>query len=148
MDRGGCGGNDAVDGRRVVRRIAPTNKTGRIRSGFRCRSIRELPVEKRDEIVKDLKAKLGEREVLVKVSKDVGLTRKWHLASDEEGARELGQRLFVKVGEAEPRRQVPSINIGVTGKKKEQAVSGEIVMRLMDDVWKILGIKPPAKPEP
>ena len=105
-----------------------------------------LPVEKRDVLVKELQAKLGERGILVKVSKDVGLTQKWHLASDEEGARELGQRLFVKVGEADtPQGKVPAVLIGVRGTVKETVVSGEIAMRLMEDVWKILGIKPPPK---
>ena len=41
--------------------------------------------------------------------------------------------------------KVPAIHIGVKGKAKESEVSGEIAMRLMDDVWKILGIKPPKK---
>ena len=31
------------------------------------------------------------------------------------------------------------------GKAKESGVSGEIAMRLMDEVWKILGIEPPKK---
>lgn len=105
-----------------------------------------LPAEKRDQIVTDLREKLRERALLVQVSKDVGLTAKWRLASDEAGATELGKRLFVDAGEADsPMGKVPSINIGVHGNKKERVVSGEIAMRLMDDVWKILGIKNPPK---
>ena len=103
-----------------------------------------LEVAKRDEIVRDLKAKLGAREVLVGVSKDVGLVKKWDLETDEEGGREIGRRLFVRPGDADtPMGKVPAIHIGVSGKAKESAVSGEIAMRLMQDVWKILGIKPP-----
>jgi hypothetical protein len=105
-----------------------------------------LSNEKREEIIKTLKTKLAEREILLKVSQDVGLKGKWHLASDEEGARQIGERLFVELGEADsPMGKVPSINIGVKGTKRELGVSGEISMRLMHDVWKILGIKLPSK---
>jgi len=107
----------------------------------------EFSNEKRDALVNELRMKLSKPEVLEQVSKDVGLTKKWRLPSDAEGAREIGKRLFVQVGEADtPRGKVPSINIGVTGKRKERLVSNEIVMRLMDDVMKILGIKAPPKP--
>lgn len=109
----------------------------------------ELPVAKVDEIVGKLKTDLSDEELLRKVSQDVGLTQKWELASDEEGAREIARRLFVKSGEADsPMGKVPAIHIGVTGKRKEREVSGEVAMRLMDDVWKILGIKPPPKTSP
>ena len=106
----------------------------------------DLPDAKRDQIINELKEKLSEREILVKVSRDVGLVGKWHLASDEEGARKIGERLFVKAGDADtPMGKVPAIHIRVEGNNKESAVSGEIVMRLMDDVWMILGVNPPPK---
>lgn len=108
----------------------------------------ELGVAKRDELINSLKTKLGTPEVLEKVSKDVGLTQKWNLPSDVECANELGKRLFVKEGDADtPTGPVPAILIGVSGKSKESGVSGQIAMRLMEDVWKILGIKPPPKKE-
>ncbi len=106
----------------------------------------ELPAEKRDEIIKHLKTGLGQPERLAKVSKDVGLVTKWGLPSDEACAAELGKRLFVKEGDMDmPMGKVPAIHVGLTGKRKESKVSEEIVMRLMDDVWKVLGIDPPAK---
>jgi hypothetical protein len=37
----------------------------------------------------------------------------------------------------------PVVQIGARGKKKERELSGQISMRLMNDVWRILGIKPP-----
>lgn len=109
----------------------------------------ELSDTKRDEVISDLKMKLSDEQVLLKVSQDVGLAEKWDLASDKEAAREIGSRLFVKAGEADtPMGKVPAIHVGVTGKSKEREVSGEIAMRLMEDVWKILGIKPPPKKGP
>lgn len=106
----------------------------------------ELEREKRDAIIKNLKEKLSDREILVKVSKDLGLRQKLQLDSDDQCASELAARLFVKPGDADtPMGKVPAIHIGVKGTEKESAVSGQIAMRLMDDVWKILGIKPPQK---
>lgn len=107
-----------------------------------------LPVDKRNEIARDLKEKLAKPEILIPVSKDLGLAVKLGLHSDEEAAREVARRLFVDVGEADSPMgiKVPSINIGITGKSKESGLSGEIAVRLMQDVWKILGIKAPQAP--
>jgi hypothetical protein len=106
----------------------------------------ELESAKRDEIIKDLKAKLSEPELLAKVSKDLGLPKKWNLPSDAECAKEIARRLFVRPGEADSSiGSVPAIHIGIKGEAKESGVSGEIAMRLMDEVWKILGIEPPKK---
>jgi hypothetical protein len=108
-----------------------------------------LPVnpERTDEeltsVARDLKAKLDRPEVLIQVSKDLDLTHKWNLSSNEAAASEISKRLFVSVGEADtPTGKVPSINIGVDGKVNEMKVSGEIAMRLMKETYKLLGIKP------
>jgi hypothetical protein len=106
----------------------------------------ELPVAKRDEIISKLRTELAASDRLLRVSKDVGLAGKWKLSSDEDGAAEVASRLFVKEGEADtPQGKVPAIHIGVKGKRKEREVSGQIAMRLMDDVWEILGVDPPPK---
>jgi hypothetical protein len=104
----------------------------------------ELPIDKRDEIIARLKDELSREERLIRVSRDVGLAGKWNLPTDEDGAAEIAGRLFVKEGEADtPQGKVPAIHIGVKGKRREREVSGEIAMRLMEDVWEILGIEPP-----
>ena len=109
---------------------------------------RDLSDDKRNEIVKDLKAKLDTPEVLARVSKDLDLPEKWNLSSDAEAAQSISERLILEIGEADtPMGKVPSMNIGIRGTKKEVKLSGEIAMRLMKDVWKILGIKPPSKQE-
>lgn len=103
----------------------------------------QLPTAKRDALIQELKTKLGDQARLVKVSRDVGLTKKWHLASDDDCAKQIRQNYFVRAGEADtPMGKVPSINIGVTGKSKDREISGEIAMRLMVDVQEILGIPP------
>jgi hypothetical protein len=104
----------------------------------------DLEIATRDKIIEDLKTKLSDEEVLRNVSKDVGLVKKWNLPSDHDGAREIGRRLFVRAGDADtPMGKVPAIHIGVAGNSREREVSGEIAVRMMKDVWKILGIKPP-----
>jgi hypothetical protein len=109
----------------------------------------ELPTDKRDEIINQLKTQLSQSDRLLKVSKDVGLVAKWGLPTDEACAAELAKRMFVRAGDMDtPMGKMPSIHIGLTGKRKETEVSGQIAMRLMDDVWKILGIEPPKRKEP
>ena len=106
----------------------------------------ELPDEKRAEILSDLKTKLSSDDILLQVSKDLGLPAKMELSSDAEAAAEIRKRLFVDLGEADsPAGRVPSINVGVKGKARDKDISGEIAMRLMQDVWKILGIQPKKK---
>lgn len=107
---------------------------------------KELTLKKREEIAKDLKEKLIEPEVLRAVCNDLQLTKKWGLSSEDETVKQLSKRLFVKVGEADTNEgRVPSINIGVSGKKKDVEVSSEVAMRLIKEVQEIIGI--PMKPK-
>lgn len=106
----------------------------------------DLPITKRDEIIKSIKDHLSQASVLEKVSHDLGLPAKMGLPNDKSVSDELTKRLFVRAGDMDtPTGKVPSIHVGVTGKVKEAPISGEIAMRLMDDVWPLLGIKPPPK---
>ncbi len=105
----------------------------------------EVPVDKQEEVAESLKVKLLDKALLVQVSKDLGLTREWELATDEACADELKKRAFVRLSEMDsPMGRVPAMHIGVNGTRAEQEMSGKIAMRLMQDVWKILGIQPPA----
>ena len=108
----------------------------------------EVSATKRDEIVKQLKAKLGTTESLTQISKDLNLTKRWRLASNEDAAGELGRRLFVETAEADtPAGKVSLINIGVRGTLRETGISTEIATHLMKDVSKLLGIGEPPKKE-
>ena len=108
----------------------------------------EVTDAKRDEIVKELKAKLGTTESLSRISKDLNLTKRWQMASDEEVAGELGRRFFVETSEVDsPTGKVPSINVGVHGPRRDKGVSEEIAMHLMKDVRKLFGIGEPPKKE-
>lgn len=106
----------------------------------------ELTGEKRDEIAKDLESKIKTEENLLQVSKDLKLAEAWDLPSAEEAAKLLKRRVFVKVGETTSgMNTVPSINFGVLGKVKDKELSGKIAMRLMEDVWELVGVEPRPK---
>ena len=108
----------------------------------------DLSEEKREEIARELKAKLGTTEILTRISKDLNLPTRWQMASDDEVAAEIGGRLFVTVGEADsPLGKVPSLNIGVHGPRKDKGISEEIAMHLMKDVRKIFDIGEPPPPK-
>ena len=103
----------------------------------------EFSEDKRQGLAKELKEKLSKPEILNQVSVDLQLAKKWNLATDQLAAQEIAKRLFVTVGEMDsPQGRGPSINIGIQGIRRDAAVSGEVAMRLMKDVWKILGIDP------
>ena len=109
----------------------------------------DLTGEKRDEVAKDLKAKLTAPEKLTQVCKELNLAQEWELGSDAAAADELKRRLFVTSGEMVGKMgMIPSINVGVSGKVKEKIMSEKIAMRLMEDVWDVLGISPPTRKGP
>jgi len=106
----------------------------------------QLPIAKRDEIINAILKKLRNPDTLQKVSKDLNLTHRMNLPTDREVAEDLDKQLFVRAGDMDtPMGKVPSIHIGLKGKVKNIALTGEIAMRLMDDVWPVLGIAPPKK---
>jgi hypothetical protein len=108
---------------------------------------KELPLEQRDEMVKKLKIELCQKDRLVQVSKELKLTEKFSLPSDEAVAAELTERLFVKVGEFKTATvTIPTLDIGVDGAHKDSKTSAEIAQRMVQEVWKILGVKPPTAP--
>lgn len=104
----------------------------------------ETPIERQDEVAATLKRALSTEAMLTGVVEDLGLRQTWGMASDEQAARELGRRLIVRTGTMDtPRGALPAIHIGVTGKIKERPTSEAISMRLIKEVWPILGIQPP-----
>lgn len=100
----------------------------------------ELTIDQRRDAVALLKKKLGEDELLTKVSVDTGYARDMALADDAAGAADLRQRLFVEIGTADtPAGKVPSINVGFNCKVKEFDRMKKVTNRLMADIGVILG---------
>ena len=105
----------------------------------------ELPAEKREELAAQIKEKLLEGTIIGDAVKETGLTNKLKLSSDAEAEAEARKRLFVVVGETstETAGPVPSINIGFHCQRKSYFAMGDMAKRIMQDVWKMLGIKAP-----
>ncbi|MGJ8634384.1 MAG: hypothetical protein ACSHX7_10730 [Luteolibacter sp.] len=103
----------------------------------------ELPDEKREELAIQIKEGLLREGVLDEVVAEAGLTEKFGLGSDEETVKEMEKRVFVKVGTvAMPAGKVPSLNIGVEGKRGERATLEAAAMGLMKKVWVMMGLDP------
>ena len=108
----------------------------------------KLTTEQKEQAAEQIKAKLLEGDIMLKVAEDTALASELKLDSREAAATLLKERLFVEAGEANtPTGIVPAINIGMNGKKKEMKALGKASTRLMEDVWKIMGIKPPSAPQ-
>jgi hypothetical protein len=107
----------------------------------------KLSIQQRADTMNNLKEKLSSKEILSKVSTDLGLASAFRVTSEDAAVAELGKRLMVELGTTATQSggTTPTLNIGVTGVKKDKALSEKITMRLMDDVWKIIGVEPPKK---
>lgn len=106
----------------------------------------ELSLEQRQEVVTLLKEKLSELPLLTKVSKDSKYAEDMGLATDEAGATDLKQRLFVEIGTAEsPAGKVASINVGFSCKVKEFERMKKVTTRIMVDIGNVLGLPAPKR---
>lgn len=110
-----------------------------------------LPLEKREQLAVQIKTKLLEGTTLRDAVKETGLAARLGLPSDEAAEAEVRKRLIVEVGEADVPSaagiapvKVPSINIGIRAQRKSFKPMSEVSMRIMRDVWKMLGIKEPS----
>ncbi len=107
----------------------------------------KLPTKQRDETIGMLMEKLRDRRILEQVSRDVGLKRKWQLATEDAAVDEIAKRLFVRPGDTQGKiGRVPALHIGLKGKRKESVVTGEVAVRLMPEVVKILQAEDQANP--
>ena len=107
----------------------------------------ELPVADRDRLAAEVKAKILEGTAIPDMVRDVGLAVKLDLPSDAAAETEARNRLFVEIGEFEgPSGTIPLLNVGFTCQRKTHNAMADASMRVMKDVWKMLGIKEPEAP--
>ena len=107
----------------------------------------EAPFGQTEAMIRALTAKLGNRENLMRIGRDLDLKNKWEMDSDDEVADEIGSRLYVKRGEMDtPMGSAPAIHVGLRGTNRDREVSYAVLDALLPDVWKVLGIDPPKKP--
>ncbi|NJM36587.1 MAG: hypothetical protein HC845_01220 [Akkermansiaceae bacterium] len=107
----------------------------------------KLSIQQRTDTMKEVRAKLGSKEILSKVSKDLDLVNKLNVFSEDAAVIELENRLMVELGSTANQSggSAPTLNVGVTGVRKDKEISEKIAMRLMEEVMKISGIEPPKK---
>jgi len=111
----------------------------------------DISMEDQKNLAKQIEDKLRTEEILRAVVADIGLQEKFKQPGEDAAVKELSRRLFVEVGSADtPNGSVPSINIGVAGIGHESELLGEVSMRIIRDVWLMIGIDPetgkPSKP--
>lgn len=103
----------------------------------------DLSMEDQKELAENIEAELKKDERLRIFVSDLGLKEKFNVADDVAAAKELEKRLFVEVGSADtPEGSVPSINIGVRGIYRENELLREMSMRIIREVWEMVGIDP------
>lgn len=104
----------------------------------------DISMAEQKELAEKIEANLRKKAVLRKIVEDVRLQEKYGVADVEAAVAELDRRLFVRPGKAETPQgvSVPSVNVGVEGTKRDQAISEQSATRIIKDVWKMLGIDP------
>ncbi len=103
----------------------------------------DLSMEDQKKLAEQIDAKLRTDEILRQIVIDADLQRGFNQPTQDAAVKELGKRMFVKVGTADtPNGTVPSINIGLNGKGREKEVIGAAATRMIKDVWKMIGIDP------
>lgn len=103
----------------------------------------DLSMADQKKLAEQIEAKLRTDEILRAVVADIGLEKKFKQPSEDSAVQDLKRRLFVEVGSADtPMGPVPSINIGVSGIGHETDILGEASMRIIRDVWRMIGIDP------
>jgi hypothetical protein len=103
----------------------------------------DLSMEVQEKLAEQIEKRLRSGEILRAVALDLGLQEKFKQTSEDATVKELERRLFVEAGSADTEQgTVPSINVGVSGKGLENDMLGEISMRIIRDVWPMLGIDP------
>jgi hypothetical protein len=103
----------------------------------------DISMADQSKLAEQIGAKLRTDEMLRQVVIDVGLQEKFNQPSQDAAVKDLDRRLFVEAGSADtPAGTVPSINVGVRGTGHEHDILGEASMRIIKDVWRILGIDP------
>lgn len=103
----------------------------------------DLAIADQKKLAEQIELKLRTDEILRAVVLDLGLQVKFNQPGEDAAVKELNRRLFVEVGSADTQMgAVPSINIGVSGIGHESKLLGEVSMRIIRDVWLIIGIDP------
>lgn len=101
-------------------------------------------LEDRTKLQEQIQAHLGRDLFLKKIVTDLSLAARWSLPGEQQALERLKLSMFVRLGEVRhPMTQdvVPTIDIGMKGKRKENPLLAEIAMSLAKETREYLGIK-------
>lgn len=103
----------------------------------------DISTTEQSELAVDIDRKLRADGRLEKVVADLNLADRFDVANEGAALAELENRLFVEAGTAAtPTGTVPSINVGMRGKRREEELLSTIVTALTKQVWEIVGLDP------
>ena len=103
----------------------------------------DVPVEKQEAIVEQIKQELKNEDLLKQVVIDAKLQQGFNLPSEKAAIAELKKRLFVKLSKnVKPTGIVHTIDVGLDGTRREEAVLKAATLRINKDVLRICGIDP------
>jgi hypothetical protein len=90
-----------------------------------------------DQIREQLKNEILLRQIVI----DADLQAGFKVANEDLAVQDLKRRVFVKVSHIDlPNGRVPAIDIGVNGHEKEKDALDKAATRMIQDVWKMVGI--------
>ena len=103
----------------------------------------DISMVDQEKLAEQINEGLRTDAILRKVVTDAGLQEKFDKPDEDAAVKELDRRLFVEIGTADtPNGSLPSINVGLSGTGHEKAVLEDASIRIIKDVWLMLGIDP------
>ena len=100
----------------------------------------DLDKSQRDEACAQVRDHLFEEQRVLAMARDLDLKALWSMPSEKEAAHELRKRMFVRLGRAHTEfGEIPAIEVGANGTRKEIPTTERIVQRMMDDMKRAAG---------
>ena len=102
-----------------------------------------ISMEEQNALAEQIDESLRNEKLLRQIVIDADLQDGFKQPTKEAAIEELKRRLFVKIGTADtPMGSVPSVNVGVSGTRREKKVLERAATRMIKDVWRMIGIDP------
>ena len=102
-----------------------------------------ISMEEQNALADQIDERLRDDDLLRQIVIDADLQNGFNQPTEEAAIEELKRRLFAKAGSADtPQGSVPSVNVGVTGTRREHEVLERAAKRIIKDVWRMMGIDP------
>ena len=96
----------------------------------------------RDEACAQVRDYMFEEERVLAMARDLELAKLWSLSSENEAAHALRKRMFVRLGRTNTEfGEVPAIEMGANGTRKEIETTQKIVQRMVDDMKRARGTR-------